>query len=87
MVIELMKVCCIVIRWYRSLDVKKNLPFIRDRVVEGYMWTLGVYFEPEYAAARNIYTKVIFMASIIDDIYDAYGTIQELEIFTAAIER
>lgn len=27
------------------------------------------------------------MSSIIDDIYDAYGTIEELELFATAIER
>jgi len=32
-------------------------------------------------------TKVIAILSIIDDTYDSYGTIDELELFTEAIER
>ena len=56
-------------------------------MVEGYFWIIGVYFEPQYALARKIMSKVIAIASIIDDIYDAYGTYNELEIFTEAIER
>nr|QWQ79565.1 TPS7 [Juglans sigillata] len=32
-------------------------------------------------------TKVIALTSIIDDIYDVYGTLEEIEIFTEAIER
>lgn len=31
--------------------------------------------------------KVITLLSIIDDTYDAYGTIDELELFTKAVER
>lgn len=48
---------------------------------------MGVYFEPEYSPARRILTKVIAMTSVMDDIYDVYGTPEELELFTAAIER
>ncbi|KAH9803244.1 alpha-terpineol synthase [Citrus sinensis] len=76
-----------IVRWWKNFDVPNKLPFIRDRVVEGYFWILGVYFEPKFLLARKILTKVISMASIIDDIYDAYGTIEELELFATAIER
>jgi len=31
--------------------------------------------------------KVISLASVIDDIYDVYGTIEELQLFTQAMER
>ncbi|KAK7342588.1 hypothetical protein VNO80_25543 [Phaseolus coccineus] len=71
--------------WTKDLNVSTNLPFTRDRIVECYFWILGVYFEPQYS--RWITTKAIGLASIIDDLYDAYGTIEELELFTSAIER
>ncbi|XP_052479372.1 (+)-delta-cadinene synthase isozyme XC14 isoform X2 [Gossypium raimondii] len=74
-------------RWWKGLDVATNFPFIRDRCVECYFWMLGVYFEPHYAIARTFATKVICLISILDDIYDAYGTYEELEIFTKAIQR
>ena len=48
---------------------------------------MGVYFEPQYSIARKFTVKVIAITSIIDDLYDAYGTIEELELFTEAIER
>ncbi|BAT89880.1 hypothetical protein VIGAN_06099800 [Vigna angularis var. angularis] len=32
-------------------------------------------------------TKLTALASVIDDMYDAYGTIKELELFTNAVER
>ncbi|WRX28086.1 Terpene synthase [Theobroma cacao] len=74
-------------RWWKDLDFKRQLPFARDRLVEGYFWILGVYFEPQYSFARQILTKAIVMASTMDDIYDAYGTFEELQLFTKAIER
>ncbi|KAE8125664.1 hypothetical protein FH972_020443 [Carpinus fangiana] len=74
-------------RWWKDLNFSKELPFVRDRVVECYFWTVGVYFELEYLLARRILTKVLAMTSVVDDIYDAYGTLKELELFTEAIER
>ena len=74
-------------RWWKELNFSKKLPFIRDRVIECYFWILGVYFEPKYFLARRILTKVIAMTSTIDDIYDVYGTLEEIKLFTEAIER
>ncbi|KAL4619299.1 hypothetical protein ACB092_06G069000 [Castanea dentata] len=74
-------------RWWKDLDFATKLPFARDRVVECYFWIVTVYFEPQYSLARKILTKVISMTSILDDIYDVYGTLEELEPFTEAIER
>ncbi|KAL5802601.1 hypothetical protein ACOSQ4_030906 [Xanthoceras sorbifolium] len=74
-------------RWWIDLDFARKLPFARDRLVECYFWVLGVFFEPEYILARKIVTKVISIYSVVDDIYDVYGTIEELELFTSAIER
>jgi len=76
-----------VYRWWKDLNFSRELPFIRDRLVECYFWILGVYFEPEYLLARSMLTKVIAMTSVLDDIYDVYGTFEELELFTDAIER
>ncbi|KAF6148114.1 hypothetical protein GIB67_011889 [Kingdonia uniflora] len=33
-------------------EFMKNLPYVRDRLVELFFWTLGLYFEPQYSAAR-----------------------------------
>ncbi|CAJ1978685.1 unnamed protein product [Sphenostylis stenocarpa] len=73
--------------WTQELNVSTKLPFTRDRIVECYFWILGVYFEPRYYTARRLTAKTIAICSIIDDMYDAYGTIDELELFTNAIQR
>ncbi|KAL4273156.1 hypothetical protein GQ457_13G002750 [Hibiscus cannabinus] len=80
---ELSEIC----RWWKDLDFTRKLPFARDRVVEGYFWIMGVYFEPQYSLGRKMLTKVIAMASIVDDTYDSYATYDELIPYTAAIER
>ncbi|KAK8257052.1 hypothetical protein V6Z12_1Z009000 [Gossypium hirsutum] len=74
---ELSEIC----RWWKDLDFTRKLPFARDRVVEGYFWIMGVYFEPQYSLGRKMMTKVIAMAFIVDDTYD------ELIPYTDAIER
>ena len=65
----------------------EKLSFARDRVVEGYFWVLGVYFEPQYSIARKILTKKICTITIIDDMYDAYRTYEEFELFTDSTKR
>ncbi|XP_049379109.1 vetispiradiene synthase 2-like [Solanum stenotomum] len=74
-------------RWWKDLDFVTTLPYARDRVVECYFLALGVYFEPQYSQARVMLTKTIAMASIVDDTFDAYGTVKELEKYTDAIQR
>ncbi|KAH1084127.1 hypothetical protein J1N35_023888 [Gossypium stocksii] len=73
--------------WGKSLDLPTKLPFVRDRLVEAYFWALGVYFELQYSVAREILAKTMVMTSIMDDIYDAYGTLEELQLLTNAIQR
>ncbi|GKB45205.1 (-)-germacrene D synthase, partial [Tanacetum coccineum] len=67
--------------------VPKNLPYVRDRLVEVYFWIVGVYFKPEYSRARVILTKMIAMANVVDNTYDAYGTYEELQIFNQVVQR
>ncbi|KAG5601061.1 hypothetical protein H5410_032431 [Solanum commersonii] len=74
-------------RWWKDLDFANKLSYIRNKLVECYFWILEMYFEPNYNCARTMMTKVLKMSSIIDDTYDAYGTLNELAPFTDAIQR
>jgi (-)-germacrene D synthase len=56
-------------------------------MVESCILALAVYFEPQYSAGRIFLAKLVMIMTVVDDIYDAYGTIDELELFTNAIER
>ncbi|XP_015159852.1 valencene synthase-like [Solanum tuberosum] len=74
-------------RWWKELEMVNANPYIRDRLVEAYFWSLGVYFEPQYSVAMKILAKISYITCIIDDTYDMYGTLDELSQFTRAIER
>ncbi|KAF8725627.1 hypothetical protein HU200_020168 [Digitaria exilis] len=76
----------IITRWWKDLHIESRLPFARDRVIECYLWILGVYFEPCYSRSRIILTMIIAIATIFDDIYDSYATPEECELFTKCIE-
>ncbi|KAE8780056.1 beta-sesquiphellandrene synthase-like [Hordeum vulgare] len=74
-------------RWWNNLQVHSRLPFARDRLVECYLWMLGVYYQPSCSRGRIILTIVIYTTTIFDDIYDSFGTPEECELFTQWVER
>lgn len=54
--------------------------------MECFVWPLGVFVEPQFTMGRKMLAKTIALFSVIDDIYDAYGTLQELELFILVVE-
>uniref|UniRef100_A0A2C9VG41 Terpene synthase N-terminal domain-containing protein n=1 Tax=Manihot esculenta TaxID=3983 RepID=A0A2C9VG41_MANES len=77
----------VVSRWWKELDLAKDLPYARDRIVEGYFESAGLQFEPKFALSRIRLTKCIQILALVDDTYDSYGTLEELKCFTDALER
>ncbi|KDP35342.1 hypothetical protein JCGZ_10983 [Jatropha curcas] len=84
---ELQQFTIAVQRWWKDLNLVEELPYVRDRIVEIYLWAIGAHFEPQYALARVMITKYTKMVSVVDDTYDAYGTLDELQQFTIAVQR
>ncbi|KAJ8420327.1 hypothetical protein Cgig2_006672 [Carnegiea gigantea] len=74
-------------KWWSSFNFTKRLPYIRDRSVESHFVANGVYFEPEYSLGRISLAKVVLVITVLDDTYDAYGTLEELQLLTTAFER
>nr|ABD33411.1 Terpenoid cylases/protein prenyltransferase alpha-alpha toroid; Terpenoid synthase; Late nodulin [Medicago truncatula] len=64
--------------WWKELDVRSKLPYTRDMIV---------YYKPQYSMARKVMTKLFVIITVINDTYHAFGRIDELELFTKAIER
>ncbi|KAL5220784.1 hypothetical protein ABZP36_025497 [Zizania latifolia] len=73
--------------WWKELQAKSNLSFSRDRIVEMYFWMNGALFEPQYSHSRIILTKMTALMTIIDDIFDTYGTTEESMQLAKAINR
>uniref|UniRef100_J3LCK2 Terpene synthase n=2 Tax=Oryza brachyantha TaxID=4533 RepID=J3LCK2_ORYBR len=77
----------IISRWWKDLQIESRLSFARDRIVECYFWIVGVYYEPRYSRGRIILTMVIAIVTLLDDIYDIYGSSEDCELFTRCMER
>ncbi|KAI8562099.1 hypothetical protein RHMOL_Rhmol03G0008300 [Rhododendron molle] len=74
-------------RWWNRTGLGKKLSFARDRLMENFLWPVGQNFKPQFSNFRRSMTVVNALITIVDDVYDVYGTLDELEIFTDAIER
>ncbi|XP_071718976.1 (E)-beta-ocimene synthase, chloroplastic-like [Rutidosis leptorrhynchoides] len=73
-------------KWWKDIGLASKLSFVRDRIMECFFWSVGMIFEPQYHSCRVGLAKVASLITVIDDIYDVYGTLNELEIFTYAIK-
>ncbi|XP_038902678.1 terpene synthase 10-like [Benincasa hispida] len=73
--------------WWKGSGLGEKLKFARDRIMENFFWTVGFGFEPEFSYYRRMATKINVFITTIDDVYDVYGTLDELQLFTDAVER
>ncbi|RWR97995.1 terpene synthase 10-like protein isoform X1 [Cinnamomum micranthum f. kanehirae] len=73
--------------WWSSLGLGGKLSFSRDRITECFFLALGVMFEPQFGYPRVELAKVCQLITTIDDIYDVFGSLDELECFTDAVDR
>ncbi|KAM0837933.1 hypothetical protein ACQ4PT_061319 [Festuca glaucescens] len=73
--------------WWEELHHESKLGFSRDRIVEMYFWMNGACYEPQYSHSRIILTKMTAVMTILDDIFDTYGTTEESMQLAEAINR
>ncbi|KAI3878849.1 hypothetical protein MKW98_002919 [Papaver atlanticum] len=79
--------CLLSIRWWRELALDESLGFARNRLVESFLWIVGFNSEPKFGNVRKQVTKTAYLATVIDDVYDVYGSLDELKLFTEAVQR
>lgn len=65
----------------------ERLGFGRDGPRECFLWALGIFPEPRHSSCRIELAKAICVLQVIDDVFDTYGTLDELVLFTKAIKR
>ncbi|MED6167484.1 hypothetical protein PIB30_003457 [Stylosanthes scabra] len=73
-------------QWWRKSELATKVPYVRDRIAELYFCPYTMNSEPKYSTFRGVLSKVSQCLTVVDDTYDVYGTIEELELFTQAIQ-
>lgn len=61
--------------------------FARDSWMVSFFWTVGMIFEPQYGYCRSMSAVDFALITTMDDVYDVYGTVDELELLTEAVDR
>ncbi|CAJ1936260.1 unnamed protein product [Sphenostylis stenocarpa] len=73
--------------WWSGLGLAKELMYARNQPLKWYIWSLACFSDPTLSEERVELTKPISLIYIIDDIFDVYGTLDELTLFTEAVCR
>ncbi|KAL6840118.1 hypothetical protein ACP4OV_029928 [Aristida adscensionis] len=73
--------------WWRNLGEEVKLSCFRDRIVEAYFYSFGVFQEEERSRARMMFTKVFGWLILLDGTYDVHATFEECQIFDEAVQR
>ncbi|GAV89482.1 Terpene_synth domain-containing protein/Terpene_synth_C domain-containing protein, partial [Cephalotus follicularis] len=74
-------------KWWQNLDLGKKLKFARNQPLKWYIWSMAALTDPNLSMQRLELTKPISLIYIIDDIFDVYGRLDELILFTEAVNR
>jgi alpha-farnesene synthase len=71
---------CMCIWWKDSGS--PHMTFTRHRHVEYYTWASSIMFEPHHSAFRLTFAKASHVITILDDMYDLFGIVDEVKLFT-----
>ncbi|XP_058194738.1 (3S,6E)-nerolidol synthase 1-like [Rhododendron vialii] len=73
--------------WWKDMGLANDLKNARNQPLKWYMWPMAALTNPCLSQQRVELTKPISLIYRIDDIFDVYGTLEELTLFTEAVNR
>lgn len=74
-------------KWWEDLGLTKEMKFAGYNPLKWYMWPMACFTDPCFSNERVELTKPISLVYIIDDIFDVHGTLDQLTLFTEAVNR
>ncbi|KAK4491966.1 hypothetical protein RD792_002750 [Penstemon davidsonii] len=75
-------------KWWNEVGLTKNdLKHARNQPLKWYTWSMAIIDDSSLSWQRVELTKSIAFIYLIDDIFDLYGTLDELISFTEAVNR
>ncbi|GAB2240206.1 hypothetical protein Droror1_Dr00020724 [Drosera rotundifolia] len=76
-----------ILSWWEDLGLFKKMNFARNRPVKWYMWPVATLPDPSMSDVRTEIIKTVTLSYIIDDLFDIFGTLGDLAVFTEAVNR
>ncbi|KAK4439283.1 Tricyclene synthase Oc15, chloroplastic [Sesamum alatum] len=74
--------------WWNELGLAKTLKLVRNQPLKWYTWSMSILIDDFSLSLQRVeLTKAIGFVYLIDDIFDVVGTLDELTIFTEAVNK
>nr|AHC54050.1 gamma-terpinene synthase [Coriandrum sativum] len=74
-------------KWWKDTEWGEKLGFARERLMECFYWSVGYNSHPEFSYGRKVLAAITAFITTIDDIYDVYASLDELEVLTKLTKR
>ncbi|MFS7987857.1 putative S-linalool synthase [Helianthus anomalus] len=74
-------------RWWEELGLWQDLNLARNQPLKWYIVPMVSLANPTMSQQRIDLTKTVSLIYIIDDIFDIYGTLEELTLLTEAVNK
>ncbi|PIN02555.1 Tricyclene synthase [Handroanthus impetiginosus] len=74
--------------WWDKLDLANNLKLARNQPIKWYTWSMAILMDDISLSTQRVeLTKSISFIYILDDIFNLYGTQDELTLLTEAVNK